>query len=193
MRISGPLFHQFVLELPPTFCLSLSLRYLNLLSLAFLPISKEQPPCLAFLYIDHQERLQLVAHDLKEYELDENASTVFQATVLSAKDFPFSFDQIPRLQTVSSYDLNAARYNGGLLVLGGRKIPLYSITNDSKVLQDRKRPKRQTSAKKKELEAAQKAKGNSSRDERQRKPDALVHWPWAEVSSCVVCHSGNHL
>jgi DNA damage-binding protein 1 len=148
--------------------------------MAFLPTLEGTDLCIAMLYIDHLERLQLIAYDVRDSQIEDNPSALFQQTILSAADFPFRPENVPRLVTVHRHGKFAS---GGVLILGGKRILYYSLSSDERLMRSGARQRKVASQKKKDADV-QKAKNKEN--ERKRKPDAAVKWPWSEVAACVV-------
>ncbi|KAG6333787.1 hypothetical protein ID866_5298 [Astraeus odoratus] len=102
-----------------------SIIELNLLSLAFIGVNT-----LAFLHMDFQQRFQLLARELiiNDLQLSRTVSPVLPPAALPEKWFTVE-DQPPRLVYVSADDGGDHDFNGGVLVVGGRKILLYDLAS----------------------------------------------------------------
>lgn len=174
-------------------CLS-RLPELNVFSLAFLPVPEDEF-AIAILYMDYQERVQLIARDvlIDDFELSHHPSTVLHPTPISAKVLPCPTECIPELLSVPPSQLTvdgddddeSEGFFGGVLIVGGKQILLFELAN--KQGQERQRGKRRRlEAKKKSTDAAEVEKAQAKemeREGRKRKPRGSVEWPWSEVTA----------
>jgi DNA damage-binding protein 1 len=150
----------------------------NILSLAFLS-SKETKHIIAILYFDCDEKIRLHARELSTsaYELDPTPSLFLRECVPSPGAFALS-DIAPSLIPVPPlvYDDSDETFRGGVLLVGGRKVILYEVT-DSKYRRHHKSSKSIS----KEGKDAEKGPVKDSGG----KPRNSVDWPFAEVSAYV--------
>lgn len=149
----------------------------------------EHTHTLAIVHIDHRQRIQLLARELDTDNLDlavEIAYTI-PHTILPANQFPFT-DSPLKLVSVPPFTLahNAdeedpeagpAKCRGGVIVLGGRKVNFYELSDKRKEKQRAKRRKSSTSDA--QRTADQK---DSTKELKKVKPKATVKWPWSEVA-----------
>lgn len=177
-----------------------TLPELNVFSLAFLPVPEDEF-AIAILYMDYQERVQLIARDvlIDDFELSHHPSTVLHPTPISAKVLPCPTECIPELLSVPPSQLTvdgddddeSEGFFGGVLIVGGKQILLFELAN--KQGQERQRGKRRRlEAKKKSTDAAEVEKAQAKemeREGRKRKPRGSVEWPWSEVTACCVVSS----
>ncbi|KAH0586144.1 hypothetical protein H2248_007410 [Termitomyces sp. 'cryptogamus'] len=171
------------------------LRELNLLGLEFLPLQEDEY-VLAILYVDYQERVQLLARDilLEDLELSSSPSTVLTPTTISNKVVPYPDELNLKLfpvqpQPVDDGDLDNDGFLGGMLVIGGRKILMYELaSSQGQAKQMSKR--RRLEKKKKSTDAAESEEALSKQEEREgrvRKVQGSVVWPWSEVTAvCAI-------
>lgn len=158
---------------------------LNLLSLAFVSTSAESYT-LAMLHFDFQQRLQLLARDiqLNDPQLSPTPSQLLPPLPLPGKWFSIE-EQAPRLIFVPSSESSDNECEGGILVVGGRKILLYDLAA-SDVLEQNIRKSRRMEKKKKSRnaeEAANAKQKEKERDWRKKKARAVITWPWSEVTA----------
>ena len=164
---------------------------MNIFALAFLPIPDDDY-ALAILYLDSQDRVQLLARDLllEDHELSTRPSTVLQPTSISAKVLPFPTDTPPRLISVPMPDVpenndGEEAFLGGVLILGGRKILLYDLSS-MEGREKQKNKRKRLESKKQTGDAAEISKAiqkEKERDARLRKAFGSVEWPWSEVTA----------
>ncbi|KIP10587.1 hypothetical protein PHLGIDRAFT_125454 [Phlebiopsis gigantea 11061_1 CR5-6] len=165
---------------------------LNLLALSFLySESNGHTHTLAIAHIDHRQRIQLLARELDVNTLDlavEVAYTIPHA-ILPANEFPFteyplrivSIPPFSITQSPNGEDPEAgpARCRGGVIVLGGRKINFYELSDKPKEKGRDKRRKNSTSSAQRFGDQKDPAK-----EPKKVKPRATVKWPWSEVAAC---------
>jgi DNA damage-binding protein 1 len=164
-----------------------SIVELNLLSLAFI----SEPYTLAMLHYDFQQRLQLLARDvsIEELQLSPAPSPLLPPLPLPGKWFSVE-EQAPRLIFVPSVETSDDDFEGGILVVGGRKILLYDLASRD-VLEKNLRRGRRAEKKKRSGDADEAAKAKEKEKEREwrkKKARAAVAWPWSEVTAYVFVH-----
>ncbi|KAG9315581.1 CPSF A subunit region-domain-containing protein [Chiua virens] len=162
-----------------------SILELNLLSLAFISTSSESY-ALAMLHFDFQQRLQLLTRiiQLDDFQLSQAPSQLLPPMSLPGQWFSIE-EQTPRLIFVPCTEGEDNEYEGGVLVIGGRKILLYDLAS-SDVLERNIRKSRRTEKKKKSRnpdEAVNAKQKEQEREWKKRKPRAMVTWPWSEVTA----------
>ena len=158
---------------------------LNLLSLTFISTSAESYT-LAMLHFDFQQRLQLLARDIQvdDHQLSPVPSQLLPPLSLPGKWFSIE-EQTPRLIFIPSTEGSDTECEGGILVVGGRKILLYDLAS-SDVLEQNIRKSRRMEKKKKSrnAEEAENAKQKEKeREWRKKKARAVITWPWSEVTA----------
>jgi len=150
---------------------------------------------LAILYLDSQERLQLCARDIDvdAFELSYHPSSLLNSTIISNKVIPYPSDSLPRLipvqPEINDDGINVIEdsFQGGVLLVGGRQILLFELSskeNQGKLKGKRKR----LEARKKSTDAAEVAKAKAKerdRESRKKKPNAVVEWPWSQITAYV--------
>lgn len=167
---------------------------LSLLALTFITSSSTDELCLAILHIDHQQRLQLLSRELdvspNNEQLSPKPSTLLPSTPLPQKSFPgpFAGDTLPILIPISappsSSSVDTDAPNGGVLILGGKKIIYYDLAPPSAQLKAKGKISR-TEKKKKSGEKMEVDKAKEKEEERawrKRKVAGWVEWPWSEVT-----------
>lgn len=172
---------------------------LNLLAVSFLYSEPNaHTHTVAILHIDHRQRIQLLCRELDVDALDlsvEIAHTIPQ-TILPANHFPFT--ELPlKLVSVPPFSLaqtpeqeNAddrpAKCRGGVIVLGGRKINFYELSDKKTVRELKSKADRQTkrraSGNAEQIRIADEK--DAARELKKIKPRATVKWPWSEVAAC---------
>ncbi|KAG7088601.1 hypothetical protein E1B28_012575 [Marasmius oreades] len=157
----------------------------NILDIAFLPINPlSDIYTLSILLQDHKLNFQLVSRDLSAGSsavdlLD--ASESLRPTAIPKSILPYlSSDCLPKLVALYPQKTDP-KFLGGILVIGGRKIALYECEPrpDSFVKGKRKRsikePERHDGS-------GNKSTGTDLKD---RKPIAVLQWPWGDVSAAA--------
>ncbi|KAG8214764.1 CPSF A subunit region-domain-containing protein [Butyriboletus roseoflavus] len=162
-----------------------SILELNLLGLAFIATSAESYT-LAMLHFDFQQCLQLLARDIQvdDLQLSPTPSQLLPPLLLPGKWFSIE-DQTPHLAFVPYTESSDNECEGGILVIGGRKILLYDLAS-SDVLEQNIRKSRRMEKKKKSRnveEAADAKQKEKEREWRKKKPRAAITWPWSEVTA----------
>jgi DNA damage-binding protein 1 len=172
---------------------------LSLLALAFISSSSTDELCLAILHIDHQQRLQLLSRDLdvspNNEQFSPKPSTLLPPTPLQQKIFPgpFANDTLPVLIHIpappSTRFVNAEAQQGGILILGGKRIIYYDLATPSAQLKAKGKSSR-TEKKKKEgmkrgdrMEVDNAKEKEEEREWKKRKVAGCVEWPWSEVTA----------
>jgi DNA damage-binding protein 1 len=165
---------------------------LNVFSVSFLPVLDDEF-AIAILYMDYQERTQLIARDilLDDLELSYHPSTVLHATPIAAKVLPCPTECVPQLlsvppsQPTMDEDGEDEGFAGGVLIVGGKKILLFELASTQGQAKQRGK-RRRLEAKKKSTDAAGVEKAREKemeREGRKRKPRGSVEWPWGEVTA----------
>ncbi len=159
---------------------------LNILSLTFLSANSDNYT-IAILHLDHNQNLQLLAHDLvlSEYELSPEPSLLLPQTVLSTSAVAPT-EAPPCLALVPPQRSNATeQLPGGVLVLGGRKIQFFELSSEEwqKKIREKQRKleSRQKSADR--LVPAKVKEKQKDREIKKRRPKSAVDWPWCEVTA----------
>lgn len=151
---------------------------------------------LGIVHIDHRQRIQLLARELDVDALDLSVeiSYAIPHTILPANHFPFTESPL-RLLSVPPFSLaqsleqedaedRPAKCRGGVIVLGGRKINFYELS-DKKTIRDLKN-KAQRQSKRRASGSAEQTKiadeKDASREVKKVKPRATVKWPWSEIA-----------
>ena len=148
---------------------------------------------LAILYLDSQERLQLCARDIDVDAFEQHPSSLLNSTFISHKIIPYPTDSVPRLIPVQpeinddGINMNEHNFQGGVLLVGGRQILLFELS--SRESQEKLKGKRKRlEARKKSTNAAEVARAKakeSERESRKKKPNAVVEWPWSQITAYV--------
>ena len=164
----------------------------NIFSFAFLP-NLEDDYTLAILYLDSQDRLQLCARDIDVDAFEQHPSSLLTSTIISNKIIPYPMDSLPRLipvqPEINGDGINMSEYSfqGGVLLVGGRQILLFELS--SKEGQEKLKGKRKRlEARKKGTDAAEVARAKAKeleRESRKKKPNAVVEWPWSQITAYV--------
>ncbi|KAF8133979.1 CPSF A subunit region-domain-containing protein [Boletus edulis] len=164
-----------------------SVLELNLLSLAFITTSAESYT-LAMLHFDFQQRLQLLARDIQidDLQLSPTPSQLLPPLPLPGRWFSIE-GQTPRLVFVPSIENRDGdiECEGGVLVVGGRKILLYELASGD-ALEQNVRKSRRTEKKKKSRNVDESADAKQKEKEREwkkKKARAAITWPWSEVTA----------
>ncbi|KAF9267572.1 hypothetical protein L218DRAFT_895037 [Marasmius fiardii PR-910] len=152
----------------------------NVLDISFLPIDLPSDTyTLTFLLEDHNLKFQLISRDLMAGSSGVDlldASENLRPTAIPKGIIPcLNSDCLPRL--VPLYPQKSdPKFLGGILVIGGRKIALYECE-----------PKSETSVKGKRKRTLNEPEKHKSLDKKSglqdRKPIALLEWPWSDVSA----------
>ncbi|KAH7910836.1 CPSF A subunit region-domain-containing protein [Hygrophoropsis aurantiaca] len=168
-----------------------SLPELNLLALAFVPSLDEAT--LAILHVDHRQRLQLLSRTVSvdDLQISPLPSSLLPAAPLPEELFDVP-DAIPFLIPIASYG-DQKKFNGGILVVGGRRILLYEFTSEES--QGKHEAKQRRLEKKKKstdsVEARNAKRKEEEREDRKKKVRAIIEWPWAEVTAwCPIDERG---
>src|ERR1700691_4599048 len=171
-----------------------SIQELTLLALTFIGSSSADELCLVILHIDYQQRLQLLSRDLDitNEQLSLKPSTLLPPTPLPQKSFPGPFANLPILIHIpalpSSSATNTDTPQGGILILGGRKIISYDFAapatqSKAKGKSSRTEKKKQNGTKNGErIEVSRAKEKEGEREWRKRKATGWVEWPWSEVA-----------
>ena len=138
------------------------------------------------LHFDFQQRLQLLARDIQvdDHQLSPTPSQLLPPSSLPGKWFSIE-EHTPRLIFVPSTEDSDNGCEGGVLVVGGRKILLYDLAS-SDVLEQNIRKSRRTEKKKKSKNAEEAANAKQrelDREWRKKKARAVITWPWSEVTA----------
>ncbi|GJE83978.1 DNA damage-binding protein 1 [Phanerochaete sordida] len=172
---------------------------LNLLALSFLYYEPNaHTHTVAIVHIDHRQRIQLLARELAvdARDLAVEIAHAIPHTILPANHFPFT--ELPlKLVSVPAFSLaqtpdaedavdQPAKCRGGVIVLGGRKVNFYELS-DKKTVRDLKnkaqrQTKRRASGNAEQIRVAEEK--DAQRDLKKVKPRATVKWPWSEVAVC---------
>lgn len=148
----------------------------------------EHTHTLAIVHVDHRQRTQLLARELDINGLDLSVEVAYTIphTVLPPSQFPFT-DSPLKLLPVPPFQLaqaneedpeaGPAKCRGGVIVLGGRKVIFYELSDKRKEKQRSKRRKSSTS----DAQRVEDQK-ESTKDLKKVKPRASVRWPWSEVT-----------
>jgi DNA damage-binding protein 1 len=177
---------------------------LTLLALTFIPSNLTDELCLAILHIDYQQRLQLLSRDLdvssNNEQLSPKPSALFPPAPLPQKSFPgpFTEESLPALIPIpappSSFAENTDSPQGGILILGGKKVLYYDFApsaaqTKSKGKSSRTEKKMKTGIEK--VDANKLKAKEAEREWKKRKVQAWVEWPWSEVAAwCKVGGGG---
>lgn len=167
---------------------------LSLLAVTFITPSSADELCLAILHIDYQQRLQLLSRDLdvspnNEY-LSLKPSTRLPSTPLSQKSFPgpFTISSLPILIPIPALPISSDTSQGGILILGGKRVIYYDLAPPSAQIKakgksSRTEKKRIDAMKNGERMEVDKAKEKEAeREWKKRKVVGWVEWPWSEVA-----------
>ncbi|KAF4605198.1 hypothetical protein EYR40_003981 [Pleurotus pulmonarius] len=176
-----------------------TLPELNVLSIAFLPTEYEDTYAIGILHMDHQERLMLVARELSidHLELDPQVSTCLPQTVLVPGIFPTCTIHIPKLVHVPAFSSGEeTTFRGGVIVLGGRRILLYEMSDPEWQKRAKGKAKRIANKKKSTDDAtvSEAKEKEKARAEKKRKARAAIDWPWSDVVAyCQVDETTKYL
>ncbi|KAF9236524.1 CPSF A subunit region-domain-containing protein [Melanogaster broomeanus] len=152
---------------------------------------------LTMLHYDFQQRLQLLARDvtIDDLQLSPAPSPLLPPVPPPGKWFSIE-EQTPRLIFVPSVESSGDDFEGGVLIVGGRKILLYDLASRD-VLEQNIRRNRRTEKKKRsgDAEEASRAKDKEmEREWRKKKTRAMITWPWSEVTAlCSLNQENNKL
>lgn len=138
------------------------------------------------LHVDFQQRLQLLARDVQtdDSQLSPAPSQLLPPLALPGKWFSIE-EQTPRLVFVPSTENDDSEFDGGILVVGGRKILFYDLAS-SDVLEQNIRKSRRMEKKKKSKNAEEAAEAKQKEMEREwkkKKARGVITWPWSEVTA----------
>lgn len=138
------------------------------------------------LHLDFQQRLQLLARDIQmdDLQLSPTPSQLLPPLSIPGKWFSVE-EQTPRLIFVPSTENSDSECEGGILVVGGRKILLYDLASGD-VLEQNIRKSRRTEKKKKSRNAEEVADAKQKEKEsewKKKKARAVITWPWSEVTA----------
>lgn len=139
---------------------------------------------LAMMHIDYQQRIQILARDLsiEDFQLSPLPSPLLPSLPVSGKLFSTAMDDdgTPAIIHIPSYVGDSSDFEGGILIIGGRKIMLYDfVSSDTQA----KREKKNRADKKRVIADAEASIKEKDRDWKKRKARAAVEWPWAEVTA----------
>ncbi|KAF5391270.1 hypothetical protein D9757_001966 [Collybiopsis confluens] len=158
----------------------------NLLSFTFLPLVHEDNHALALLYLDHNEKIHIIARNLRVYpggaELDSEFSNLFQSTSIPPKYLPCVDELSPRLIPIpahypDSMSDDEESFLGGILVVGGRELLLYEL--EAQEVQEKHKGKRKREGRMQ----SQDAESGKKPEFKERKPKSSVRWPWSRISA----------
>lgn len=176
---------------------------LNILSLTLVSspeqaIDTPEPSALAILHLDHRQNIQLLLRDLNisEYELSPSPSLMFTPATISSKVFemapvpenPPIIVNIPPLQLPNPEAMEGTSdFNGGLLVIGGKKLLLFELTSKEFQRKHHKKLRKQESRRSTSGKDKAKAEPKEEKEGKSRsKPIASVAWPWSEVTAYAI-------
>jgi DNA damage-binding protein 1 len=156
--------------------------------LCFLPSDSSDEPILALIHRDVHQNSTLLARTLSlpHAEVDPIPCTILPQTVLPAQEFPFPSPNPPVLVPLPPQEGAQVLADGGVLVLGGRTIALYTLADAES--QVRRRAKLEKTAKEKAKTGAKADAAKQKerkREEIKRNARVVVDWPWSEVTACV--------
>ena len=138
------------------------------------------------LHLDFQQRLQLLARDIEmdEIQLSPTPSQLLPPLSLPGKWFSIE-EQTPRLIFVPSTENSDNECEGGILVVGGRKILLYDLASGDALEQNIRKSRRMEKMKKsRNAEEVADAKQKEKESEwKKKKARAMITWPWSEVTA----------
>ena len=165
---------------------------LNVFGLTFLPVPDDEF-AIAILYMDYQERVQLIARDIliEDLELSSHPSTVLHPTPISPRVLPCPTECIPQIlsvppsQLIVDGDGEDEGFLGGILIVGGKKILLFELASTQGQAKQRGK-RRRLEAKKTSTDVVEAAKAKEKeieREGRKRKARGSVEWPWSEVTA----------
>ncbi|KAG2145900.1 CPSF A subunit region-domain-containing protein [Suillus clintonianus] len=164
-----------------------SISELNLLDITFVSTSRDMYT-LAMMHIDYQQRLQLLTRDLsiEDLQLSPSPSPLLPSLPVPGKLFSTAMDDdgTPTIIHIPSYKGDDDDFEGGILIIGGRKIMLYDFV-DIETRAKRESKKKRADKKKTTGDAEVNTKEKAS-EWKKRKARAAVEWPWAEVTAW--CH-----
>ncbi|KAG0700426.1 CPSF A subunit region-domain-containing protein [Suillus ampliporus] len=161
---------------------------LNLLDITFVSTSRDVYT-LAMMHIDYQQHLQLLTRDLSidDLQLSPSPSPLLPSLPVPGKLFSTAMDDDgnPAIIHIPSYEGDDDDdFEGGILIIGGRKIMLYDFVNTD--TQAKRESKKKRADKKKNTGDAEANAKEKGREWKKRKARAAVEWPWAEVTAW--CH-----
>ncbi|KAG1776175.1 CPSF A subunit region-domain-containing protein [Suillus placidus] len=164
-----------------------SITELNLLDITFVSTSRDMYT-LAMMHIDYQQRLQLLTRDLSvdDLQLSPLPSPLLPSLPVPGKLFSTAMDDdgTPTIIHIPSYKGDDDDFEGGILIIGGRKIMLYDFVDvETRVKRESKKKRADKKKTTGDTEANAKEKGA---EWKKRKARAAVEWPWAEVTAW--CH-----
>ena len=150
---------------------------------------------LAILHLDYQQRLQLCARDIDvdAFELSQHPSSLLNSTFISNQTIPYPTDSVPRLipvqpETVDDgINIREYSFQGGVLLVGGMQILLFELSS-SESQEKVKGKRKRLEARKKSTDAAEVSRAKAKeleRESRKKKPNAVVEWPWSQISAYV--------
>jgi DNA damage-binding protein 1 len=141
---------------------------------------------LAMMHIDYQQRLQLLTRDLsiEDLQLSTLPSPLLPSLPVPGKLFSTAMDDdgTPAIIHIPSYSGDEDDdFEGGILIIGGRKIMLYDFVDvETQVKRERRKKRADKKKPAGDTEAIAKEKGM---EWKKRKARAVVEWPWAEVTA----------
>jgi DNA damage-binding protein 1 len=157
---------------------------LNLLDITFVSTSRDVYT-LAMMHIDYQQRLQLLTRDLsiEDLQLSPSPSSLLPSLPVPGKLFSTAMDDdgTPAIIHIPSYEGDDDDFEGGILVLGGRKVMLYDFVSSD--MQTKREGKKNRVDKKRIAGDAEASAKEKDREWKKRKHRAAVEWPWAEVTA----------
>jgi len=135
------------------------------------------------MHIDYQQRLQLLTRDLsiEDLQLSPSPSPLLPSLLVSGKLFSTAMDDdgTPVIVHIPSYEGDDDDFEGGLLIMGGRKIMLYDFVSSD--IQAKREGKKNRADKKRVIRDAETS--IEEKELKKRKPRAEVEWPWSEVTA----------
>lgn len=127
------------------------------------------------------------------FELSQHPSSLLNSTFISNRFIPYPTDSVPRLIPVQpeaiddGINMRDYRFQGGVLLVGGTQILLFELS--SRESQEKVKGKRKRlEAKKKSTDAAEVSRAKVKeleRESRRRTPNAVVEWPWSNITTYV--------
>jgi DNA damage-binding protein 1 len=176
----------------------------NLLSLSFLPTTDANaPPVLALLHRTYTHNPQLLAHSLhtSSFELSTTYSPLLQPTLLSKVTFPTSVENPPILLPISprsddetdfdpskevddnGMSEDTVEFEGGVLILGGRRIMLYPLAPTEWQESFKAKTTRQSKRKSTSRADTTRTREEMKQHDMKRQPAASVEWPFGEITA----------
>jgi DNA damage-binding protein 1 len=157
---------------------------LNLLDITFVSTSRDMYT-LAMMHIDYQQRLQLLTRDLsvEDLQLSPLPSPLLPSLSIPGKLFSTVMDDdgTPTIIHIPSYKDDDDDFEGGILIIGGRKIMLYDFVDVE--TRAKRESKKKRADKRKATGDAEANNKEKVMEWKKRKARAMVEWPWAEVTA----------